>query len=323
MTKSGPTVGIRETTGLEHREGTRPDSAGGGPRRVAVFVDYWWVYNSARQLFGGVQPPAWFGNVAPVELGRMLVKRPPASVRRSERVAAGVHVFIRGYDPAVHHGQHERVQRWTAAGATVDVGPAREAGGGFWQSSVSVALASAVTEALATGACDTAVVFAGDVALLPLLTRLAGTDAVSPRLELATWVGKDGTVPTQLASVTGIWCHRLGEQSFRQASDDRRPTRPGGARLRRPDAAAQPHKRQGHGPHRPPPVSTAMAAAFAAAGLSGASQEGVRPQATEPARPAAAASEGAAPSPPPQPYRTPDAGGVMRRLTQRLFGRGA
>lgn len=300
---------------MEQGEGTRPDRGdGGGPRRVAVFVDYWWVYNSARQLFGGAgSSPAWFGNVAPAELARIVVKRPPAAVRRSERVLAGLHMFIRSYDPVVHHGQHERAQRWLAEGATVDVGPARQEGGGFWQGAVSVALAAAVVEALTAGRCDTAVVFAGDAALLPLFTRVAGPEVPSARIELATWVGPDGTVTTPLAAALGVWCHRLGETTFKHVSDDRRTARAAAKRRRAPVVRSQPA-----GP------ATSMAAAFAAAGLPGrdALDSGSGVPTTEPE----AAEAEPTPTPSDEPSGPPEEAGEMspvRRLTHRLFGRGA
>jgi len=275
---------------VEPEEGTRPESGlQMSSRRVAVFIDYWWVYSSARQAFGGAQPPAWFGNVAPAALAHGLVKRPPSSVRRSERVRAGLHIFIRGYDPDVHRGQHERVERWLGEGATVDVGPVRtEGGGGFWQGSVSVALSCAVVEALTRGDCDTAVVFAGDAALLPLFNRMAGPQVPSARIELATWVARDGAVPTALASsVPGVWCHRLGESTFKQVSDDRRGARGRGAGAgRKGKADAQP---------------TAMQAAFVAAG--------------EPERSSAAAQLV-------HPDLLPETE-TPQRLGQRLFGQGA
>lgn len=285
-------------------EGPRPDdvTVDVRVRRVAVFVDYWWVYSSARHLYGGPQPSAWFGNVSVGALARLLVKRPPAAVRRSERQLAGTHVFIRGYDPELHHGQHERVQRWEAEGATVDVGPSRETGG-FWQSALSVSLAAAVTDTLVAGTYDTAVVFAGDSALLPLLTRFAGTDAPSTRIELATWVAPDGAVPTSLAATAGVWCHRLGESTFRQLMDDRRSARITAAKARR---AATTAKRRAGKPN------TAMAAALAAAGLGTA----------EPSPPPAPqALQPQAPSPPPQRVGDDEEPGKVRRLTQRLFGR--
>jgi hypothetical protein len=270
------------------------------------------VYNSARQLFGGAaQPPAWFGNVAPAELARILVKRPPAAVRRSQRVLADLHVFIRNYDPVVHHGQHERVQRWLAEGATVDVGPARQEGGGFWQGSVSVALAAAVVEALTAGSCDTAVVFAGDAALLPLFSRVAGPQVPSARIELATWVGPDGTVTTPLAAAPAVWCHRLGETTFKHVSDDRRTARAAAKRRRVPLRRSHPAA----GP------ATSMAAAFAAAGLPGhdAADSGGEAAGTEP-EPAEAE-----PTPSERIGQPMDAGEMspVRRLTHRIFGRGA
>ena len=295
---------------MAYEEGTVPVRVvGDEPRRVAVFVDYWWVYSSARQVFGGAQPPpAWFGNVTPAALARVLVKHPPASVRRSQRVLAGLHIFVRSYDPELHHSQHERVLRWEGEGATVEVGPQKaDAGGGFWQSSVNVALATAVVDALARGACDTAVVFAGDPALLPLIARVAGPETPSSRLELATWVAPDGTIPTTLAATPGIWCHRLGEATYRQVTDDRRAARKAAVRGR---VGATPR------PRRAPEPPTAMAAAFAAA--TGSNHE-------HPAG-ATAPVEASAEPPPATPDPTTDLEGAespVRRLTHRLFGRGA
>jgi hypothetical protein len=226
--------------------------------RVGVFIDYWWVYSSARQVFPGetVPPPTWFGNVSPAALARLLVKRPPATVRRSERSLAGLHIFCRHYDPEVHRSQHERVQRWQAEDAVVHVGPSREDGGGYWQSSVSVALACAVVAALERREYDAAVVFAGDGALLPMLTQLAADPAQPSRVELATWVAPDGTMPTTLVGVPGVWCHRLGEASFHQVIDDRRLQRNG---------AGPPRSGRPGGARRQP--STALAAALSAAGV--------------------------------------------------------
>lgn len=300
---------------MDPGEGTRLGGALGetSVRRVAVFIDYWWVYSSARQAFGGAQPPAWFGNVAPGPLAHALVKRPPSSVRRSTRVAAGLHIFIRGYDPEVHRGQQERVDRWLGEGATVHVGPLGGSGevgassAAPGHASVSVALSVAVVEALLRGECDTAIVFAGDAALLPLFSRMAGDQVPSGRIELATWVAPDGGVATQLASLPGVWCHRLGEASFKQVTDDRRARGHSGARPGRAGAA-------GGGAvaaHRERPPS-AMATAMAAAGVSGSAAADGGEQLdllASPADLAVDAGNGAAPVPP-------------QRLTQRLFSRG-
>jgi hypothetical protein len=276
-------------------------------RRVGVFVDYWWLYSSARQVFPGPEapPPPWFGNVAPAPLAHALVKHPPAGVRRSQRVLGGLRIFIRHYDPEVHRSQHERVLRWRADGAAVDVGPSRGEGGGFWQSSVSVALACEVVAALARGDCDTAVVFAGDAALLPLFSRFAGDPA---RIELATWVAPDGSTSTLLPGLPGVWVHRLGEASFRQVTDDRRLPRPGAT---------------AHRPHAAPPArrpGTAMAAAFVAAGLGAGSAS---PPDVTARGPHHAAPEPGARPPRPQPDVDELDDSRVRRLTHRLFGREA
>ncbi len=263
-----------------------------GVRRIGVFVDYWYAYTSARQLFAkpGEPPPAWFGNVSPRALAGAVVKRPPAGSRRSQRQLAGLHVFVRHFDPVVHRSQLERVRRWELEGASVEVGPGREQGGGHWQSSLSVALATRVTRALTAGDYDLAVVFAGDGALWPMLAALSDEE---PVVELATWVAPDGTVPTSLTGVPGIWCHRLGESTFRTLLDDRRPAHHLGRPPRAPRAAPQP--------------STAMAAAMAAAGIA----------------PGTALPPTPVPPPEPEPQPSADDAGGVRRLAQRIFGRGA
>ena len=267
----------------------------GAARRIGVFVDYWYAYTSARQLFaasGQQPPPAWYGNVSPLALAGALVKRPPAGARRSQRELAGLHVFVRHFDPEVHRSQLERVRRWELEQAVVEIGPSREQGGGHWQSSLSVALSAAVARTLAAGVYDTAVVFAGDGALWPMFAALAGDEQPSAAVELATWVAPDGSLPTPLAGLPSVWCHRLGEATFRQLLDDRRP--------------AYHHKRPGAAAPAPAP-RTAMAAAMAAAGLTPGTAPVAAPQ---PERGGAA-----------MPAEPPGRG--MRRLAQRLFGKGA
>jgi hypothetical protein len=76
-------------------------------------------------------------------------------------------------------------------------------------------------------------------------------------------VAPDGAVPTSLVAVPGVWCHRLGESTFRLLLDDRRPShhnsprqsralrlaaRPPGAVPRTPVAEPEP-------PATPPPAS--------------------------------------------------------------------
>jgi hypothetical protein len=283
------------------RQGGVPEEDG-GLRRIGVFIDYWYAYTSARQLFAdpGVPPPPWFGNVAPGALAAMLVKRPPSGERRSERTLGGLHVFVRHYDPELHHSQHERVRRWELEGAQVTVGPSREQGGGHWQSSVSIALASGVVSALARGVCDTAVVFAGDGSLWPMF------GAAGEAVELATWVGRDGEVPTTLVSLPGVWCHRLGEASFRQLLDDRRPSQHSSPKAARAMRLAEKERAAGVPP-------TAMAAAMQAAGLTPAAE----PAATEPAPADPSADQ------PSHPAETDENPGGVRRIANKIFGRGA
>lgn len=272
----------------------------GTARRIGVFVDYWYAYTSARQLFatpGQPPPPAWFGNISPRALAAAVAKRPPAGTRRSQRELAGLHVFVRHFDPDVHRSQLDRVRRWELEQATVVVGPSREQGGGHWQSGLSVALATAVARSLAAGVYDTAVVFAGDGALWPMFAGLAGDEQPSASVELATWVAPDGTLPTALAGLPAVWCHRLGEATFRQLLDDRRPAH----HAKRPRL---------HAGHRAATPGTAMAAAMAAAGIAPGAAPLARPQPEPPA-----------PVEPAAPVE--DSGAGMRRLARRLFGKGA
>lgn len=284
------------------------------PRRIGVFLDYWWIYSSARQVFPGPEepPPAWFGNVSAAALARLLVKRPPAASRRSERALAELHIFIRHYDPDVHRGQHDRVLRWRASGATVDVGPPRGEGAGFWQNAVSVSLSCAVVEALERRRCDVALVFAGDAALQPLFSRVATEDA--SRIELATWVAPDGRVPTTLPAVEGVWCHRLGEATFQTVNDDRKLHKPGATPAAR-GRAGRDRPAGGAAPGSLHPPGTAMAAAFAAAGAGPTVAEAQMPPADgDLAAPASLDGELA---------QDGDGASSVRRLTHRLFGRQA
>jgi hypothetical protein len=272
-------------------------------RRIGVFVDYWYAYTSARQLFAqpGVPPPAWFGNVSPRALAGAVVKRPPVGTRRSERELSGLHIFVRHFDPEVHRSQLERVRRWELEGAGVVVGPSREQGGGHWQSSVNVALAAAVVDALGRGRYDTAVVFAGDGALWPMFAAVSGEVTPSESVELATWIAPDGTVPTALTEFPRVWCHRLGEATFKNVVDDRRPAHH--------PPKPRPDWRAGHSKATQGPPSTAMAAAMAAAGL--------RPDDLQAPKTVPAPAES------PAPAAADEAPHGVRRITQRFFNRGA
>lgn len=200
---------------------TPPDDAPARPHRIGVFLDYWYAYTTARQLFAPPQappPPAWFGNVPPTELAHHLVKRPPSHARRSERVLTGTHVFVRHVDPVLHPAQSARVRRWEDAGVVVHIGPSRDESPGHWQGTINVDLACTVTHMLDLASYDTAIVFAGDAALSPLFRLLSWQP---DRLELATWVADDGSAPNGLDAIIPSWCHRLGHKTFRALIDDR------------------------------------------------------------------------------------------------------
>ncbi len=192
--------------------------------RIGVFIDYWYVYATARQLFappGVAPPPAWFGNVPPAALAHRLVKRPPKHTRRSQRVLGGTHVFVRHVDPLTQPTHLMRIRQWQEAGVIVHIGPSRDVSPGHSQGTLNVDLACAVTRALDLATYDIAVIFSGDAALYPMFQMDSDVSRPLRRLELATWVGPDGSVPNGLITVRSVWCHRLGNKAFRALLDDR------------------------------------------------------------------------------------------------------
>jgi len=197
------------------------------PQRIGVFIDYWYSYETARTLFTeppGSVPPAWFGNVSPVALARHLVKMPLPGRPRSTRVLAGTHVVIAHFDPATQRGQAERVRVWLGAGAQVTVCPPPTEVPARRKGVLHIALASLVVNSVASGAYDTAIVFAGDPELYPMFDLLAGdlVELPSSRVERAVWVAEDRAAADGLSRLDGqVWCHRLGDRTFRALLDDR------------------------------------------------------------------------------------------------------
>jgi hypothetical protein len=292
-------------------EGSEP-----APRRVDVFIDYWYAYRTARDTFAGspIPPPAWFGNVSPSALAATVAKERTIADRRSQRVLGRTHVFLRRFDPDRETHNLERIARWQNEGeVNVVLVPRPEETHGHPLGTITVALACSVVQALERRACEIAVVFAGDGALWPLFTLMRGGEVPSRAIELATWVRPDGQVPTSLIGLADIWCHRLGPRTFNALT-----TPP----LKKP-ASAAPHRSSRRPAQRPAPPQTALGAAFTAAGVDLATMQALGDVAV--ARSQAVVTEGHPPTEP-APASGPDMEGahlVEPQPTGRAHMRGA
>ncbi len=193
-------------------------------QRIGVFIDYRYSYTAARHLFADMSrntpPPSWFGNVPPVSLARHLVKMPLPNKPRSTRVLGGTHVVINHFDPAAQPGTADRVRVWKDAGAEVTICPPHNQVPGHPRGLVHVALAALVAQRIVSGFYDTAILFAAAPELFSMFALLAGDEVPSSHLERAMWVARDREPEDRLHELAGVWCHRLGERSFRALHDD-------------------------------------------------------------------------------------------------------
>jgi hypothetical protein len=194
--------------------------------RVVVFVDYQNVHGTARTLFHGPGAGVTAGQIDPLTLGEVLVRRrstpsrliqvrvyrgrphpdrEPRSHRAhmrqlSAQTARGGHLveFIERPLKYPHKGSHERP---------------REKG-------IDVALAVDVVAMGLRGEYDVAVVVSTDSDLAPALERVASLRGDPfPRCEVAAWTVAGVWSPRLSASGWNLWCHWLTEEDYRSVHD--------------------------------------------------------------------------------------------------------
>jgi hypothetical protein len=195
--------------------------------RLGVFVDYAYLYATARRCFPLGEPaatlPPWYGNVPPQAIAAALTRRPPPWIRRSERHISRVGVVLPRFDEARQPMMQRRVAGWREARVDVQTSPPLP--GSAWRGARAVRLAMMATAALERGECNMVVLVSGELSLLPLVNDLLGDRRDTARIELMSWVSAAGESFNTLASAAPqAWCHRLGPEVFSHVAE--KPSKP-------------------------------------------------------------------------------------------------
>jgi len=199
-------------------------SAQRGPR-VAVYVDFENARLGAAAAFQDRGPRGRVGLFDPVVLAEHLVGLGQSRRRLSAiNIYRGMPDVLRERDAFVAAQRH--VREWSNAGACVAAFPLRYPitwpVGRPVEKCVDVALAVDLVLQAERRMFDVAIVMSSDHDLVPALVEVIKMSGVgSPRVEVAAWQGKGST--RQRLSVPGqrIWCHWLGEEVFRAATERR------------------------------------------------------------------------------------------------------
>lgn len=202
--------------------------------RLGVFIDYAYVYRTARRCFAAVDPspPPAYGNVPPPSLAAALTREPPPWIRRSARRLAHVGVVLPGIGASGDSPMARRAAEWREGFPDIELHAVGLMPGCDRRTARAVLLAMMATRALERGVCTLVVLVTDDVGLLPLVQALQGERRDRSRVELMGWVSADGELQSALAAAApSAWCHRLGPKAFDQLRE--RPPKPGPARRQR------------------------------------------------------------------------------------------
>ena len=192
--------------------------------RVVVFLDYQNVYRSARRAFCDPFAPHWEGQIDPVRLAELIVrKRNTVGVLEQVRVYRGQPDSTR--DPKGYGASQRQNAAWQRDPRVGVVSrplryprdyPATKPE----EKGIDVELAVDFIAMAIRGQYDVGVLMSEDTDLKPALeavTQLPATSRV--RCEVAAWRPSNG--PTRRLRIAGppLWCHLLGEPDYRQVID--------------------------------------------------------------------------------------------------------
>ncbi len=199
--------------------------------RVVLFLDYQNVYMGARETFPPQDSPKRFGQVDPIRLGELIVRK---------RATAGELVQVRVYRGLPDRMREPRTYAAVLRQSTVwghspkvevftrrlryptnwPLSPPKEKG-------IDVALAIDFVVMAVRGEYGVGIIMSTDTDLVPALeavTALGGRPF--PRCEVAAWSAPNSH--SQRLGVPGrrIWCHWLDENEYRVVADPRDYSKP-------------------------------------------------------------------------------------------------
>lgn len=197
--------------------------------RLTVFVDWQNVYRAALQAFHPQRSRVTDGQVDPVEVADLLLRRGPGD---QDRELAQVRVYTGRPDPnknAKTFNAHMRqCAAWERAGATVVTRPLQYLPGQPpREKGIDVQIAMDMVIGGIEREFDVAILFSVDTDLLPPLQYLESSSRVSARVEAAAWHNERYRRRLYLPPPTPLWCHFLDQQDYHNVRDltDYRPRR--------------------------------------------------------------------------------------------------
>ena len=184
-------------------------------QRVVLYMDAQNLYKGARDGFGVGHDPFTFGQIHPVELGKLICSRPPPGQTRlleETRIYTGRPDSSR--QPVGYGANLAQCAVWEKAGATViprtlrypfdwPASKAQEKG-------IDVALAIDFVTGAIDGKYDVGIICSTDSDLRPGLEYVYRKFGGSPRAEVMAWSN------SYRLSVPGIniWCHYVDQYDF-------------------------------------------------------------------------------------------------------------
>lgn len=193
--------------------------------RLILFIDDKNVYNSARRaFFSNTNPPDphYYGQVNPIELGKLICSKPAKTQRQLTQVRVYTGLPDSTKEPKTYAAHMQQCSNWQKLGAEVIKRSLRYPQD--WpaskpqQKGVDVALAIDFVALALDGFYDVGVIASTDADLRPAIEYVIKKCANQCHVEVAAWFTSQ--VKNRL-SVPGlnIWCHRLDNTDYNSVAD--------------------------------------------------------------------------------------------------------
>lgn len=195
------------------------------PDQVVVYIDAQNTYKGARSAFYPGQTPHFAaGQIDPLALGTLLLRRTPAGFNRELKQ---VRIYTGRPDatkqPQTYWPHMRQCAAWESAGARVVWKPLRyppdfpvskpeEKG-------VDVQLAVDLVTHAMSRRFDVGIVFSTDTDLRPAIEWVARRAGPLPRVELAAWRSSTSNSAIPVDAPRRTWCHWLYDADYRSIHD--------------------------------------------------------------------------------------------------------
>jgi hypothetical protein len=186
-----------------------------------LFLDYQNVYKSAREAFHPLTAPHWYGQIDPLALGELVVRRSPF-----ERDLGGVRVY-RGIpdstkDPQGYRACQRQIATWSQS-PKVRVITRTLRYPNYWpdekpeEKGIDVSLAVDFVLMAARDDYDVGIVISTDTDLNPALEAVVQLGTARP--EVAAWSGPHGHSRRLSIKSRKLWCHWLDNEAYGMVED--------------------------------------------------------------------------------------------------------